>query len=237
MVLRTFTTLMVWGAVVGTPVLARPLGAQRGPAPDVSPYLIADRAAEIRLARTAAPPFISDSATVLVLGRTGYTEATRGTNGFTCVVIRSLGGPLGVRGVFNPHISAPHCFDAPAARTVMPVILKQTEWLLSGESESEVTAHIARGYASKEFSPPAVGAMAYMMSPEQNLFDNGSHALPHLMFFYDKTQAPSVWGARSSDSPMLDDPTGDQHTPFLILFVPVPKWSNGTPIAASSGHH
>src|SRR5471030_1444388 len=61
------------------------LGAQK--TPDLTPYLIADRAAEVALARTAAPPDISEKATVLALTPKGYVEAARGTNGFTCVVM------------------------------------------------------------------------------------------------------------------------------------------------------
>src|SRR5262249_43087954 len=52
-------------------------------------YLMADRNAEIRLARSAAPPSISKDATVMVLGRHGYETAVEGTNGFVCTVDRS----------------------------------------------------------------------------------------------------------------------------------------------------
>src|SRR5580658_7969818 len=41
-------------------------------------YLIADRNAEIALARTAAPPSISGDATVMVLGMHGYETAVKG---------------------------------------------------------------------------------------------------------------------------------------------------------------
>src|SRR5882762_5600459 len=59
-------------------VAASALGAQK--APDITPYLIADRTAEVALARTAAPSAISENATVLVLTPKGYTEAARGSN-------------------------------------------------------------------------------------------------------------------------------------------------------------
>ena len=51
-------------------------------------YLIADRNAEIALARSAAPESISHDAEVLVLGRHGYETAAKGKNGFVCVVER-----------------------------------------------------------------------------------------------------------------------------------------------------
>jgi len=49
-------------------------------------YLMADRDAEIALARSAAPDAISGDAKILVLGRHGYETAVEGKNGFVCVV-------------------------------------------------------------------------------------------------------------------------------------------------------
>src|SRR6185437_6582001 len=49
-----------------------------------APYLMADRAAEIAPARTAAPPSISAKATVYVLGPHGYEKAIAGSNGWVC---------------------------------------------------------------------------------------------------------------------------------------------------------
>src|SRR6266446_10957042 len=51
-------------------------------------YLIADRNAEIALARSAGPESISHDAEVLVLGRHGYESAVKGKNGFVCMVQR-----------------------------------------------------------------------------------------------------------------------------------------------------
>src|SRR5580693_546752 len=51
-------------------------------------YLMADRNAEIALARSAAPESISHDATVEVLGSHGYETAVEGKNGFVCVVER-----------------------------------------------------------------------------------------------------------------------------------------------------
>src|SRR5262249_39985295 len=72
--------------------LPAPAGAQQ--LPDLAPYLMTDRAAEVALARTAAPRAVSDSATVLVLTRTGFVEAAHGSNGFTCLVVRSFSGDV-----------------------------------------------------------------------------------------------------------------------------------------------
>src|SRR4051794_7283986 len=56
---------------------ATSLRAQKTGVPDLAPYLIADRAEEIALARSSAPRNVSDSATILVLEKSGYVQAVR----------------------------------------------------------------------------------------------------------------------------------------------------------------
>ena len=118
----------------------------------------------------------------------------------------------------------------------MPTLLKQTAWLLSGESAPEVAAHVKRAYANGELLPPANGSMAYMLSPEQVLNANGLRGLPHLMLFYDKSQPASAWGADALGSPGGHDSTSDAHAPFLTLFIGVRRWSSGAPAGESSGN-
>jgi hypothetical protein len=55
-------------------------------------YLMADRNAEIALARSAAPEAISRDADILVLGKHGYETAVKGKNGFVCAVERGWMG-------------------------------------------------------------------------------------------------------------------------------------------------
>jgi hypothetical protein len=106
---------------------AVPLAAQQ--APDLAPYLMPDRAVEIALARTAAAPAISDSASVLVLTRTGYVEAAHGTNGFTCIVLRSFAGIIGDPDFWNPRVRAPLCLNPPATRTALQEMVKRGDWM------------------------------------------------------------------------------------------------------------
>ena len=67
-------------------------GASAAAYPNMAPiaqYQSADRAAEIALARSAAPASISSRAQILVLGKHGYETAVNGSNGFVCLVTRS----------------------------------------------------------------------------------------------------------------------------------------------------
>ena len=82
-------------------------------------YLMADRNAEIALARSAAPEAISGEAKILVLGRQGYETAAEGKNGFVCVVERGWMSPSDAPEFWNPKIRGPICFNPPAARSVL----------------------------------------------------------------------------------------------------------------------
>ena len=209
--------------------MALPLSAQQKN-PDLSPYMISDRTAEVALARTAAPASITDSATVLVLTRTGFVEASRGTNGFTCVVFRSFDGATSDPNFWNAKVRAPQCLNPPAARTVLPELRKRAEWIMSGVTATELDARTKRAEAAHEFAAPAAGSMAYMLSPKQYLTDDDPHWMPHLMFYYDRSLPAAAWGAGDGKSPIIDA-TGNSPGPRQVLLIPLPQWSDGTPAA------
>ena len=97
--------------------------ATPSPYPNMAPrdqYLIADRAEEIALARSAAVPSIADNAGVMVLGPHGYETAVKGTNGFVCIVERAWDKPFDDPEFWNPKMRAPDCLNAAAASTVLP---------------------------------------------------------------------------------------------------------------------
>lgn len=218
------------------PLAASSLHAQN--APDITPYLIADRAAEIALARSAAPRNVSDSAAVMVLTRSGFVLAAHGTNGFTCLVLRSFAATTSDPAFWNPKVRAPACFNPPAAGTVLPPMLKRSEWIIGGAALADVDARTDRAYASHTFPAPAVGAMAYMTSQRQHLLDADPHWLPHLMFFYEKTTPASAFGAAGPTAPVVNGSAGDPHAPVLTLFVPVRQWSDGSAaITKEKGKH
>jgi hypothetical protein len=104
----------------------------------IDQYLIADRNAEIAMARSAAPPSISADAQVMVLGRRGYETAVKGKNGFVCLVERSWMSPFDFAQFWNPKMRAPICFNPAAVRSILPLTFKRTELVLSGMSKDQV---------------------------------------------------------------------------------------------------
>ena len=70
--------------LVGTSTLA----AAQTVAPKAAYDFSLPREERIKLAKSAAPPEISEHATLYVLDRSGYARVQEGTNGFSCFVDR-----------------------------------------------------------------------------------------------------------------------------------------------------
>ena len=134
-------------------------------------YLMADRNAEIALARSAAPEAISHEAKILVLGRHGYETAVEGKNGFVCVVERGWMSPSDAPEFWNPKIRGPICFNPPAARSVLPTTFERTELVLAGRTKAEIIEGNKAAFEKGELPPLEPGAMSYMMSKEAYLTD------------------------------------------------------------------
>lgn len=193
----------------------------------VDEYLMADRNAEIALARSAAPESISQDATVLVLGRHGYETAVQGKNGFVCVVERGWMSPDGAPEFWNPKLRGPICFNPPAARSVLPTTYRRTEMALAGKSEAEIVAGNKAAFEKGELPALEPGAMSYMMSKDAYLTDHGDHNLAHLMF-YTPALDGKLWGADLPESPVMLNPQFKGTQPVDVFVVPVGKWSDGT---------
>jgi hypothetical protein len=206
--------------------------------PNMAPieqYLMADRAAEIALARSAAPASISRDAGVLVLGHRGFETAVKESNGFTCVVGRSWTSAADPD-FYDPKVRVPMCFNAPAAKSYLVRVTTETAWILAGQTKAGLTRAIAAAIANKTLPAMEPGAMCYMMSKLGYGGDSAPHWPSHLMFFYSNTD-PALWGANMKGSPVVAVADPLEHlTQFVI---PTQRWSDGTQDhePGASGHH
>src|SRR5271168_4162307 len=132
-----------------------------------------DKTAEIALARTAASAALSNDASVLVLGAHGFETAATGANHFTCLVERSWDKPFDDPEFWNQKMRGPVCMNDAAVRTVLPMILERAEWALSGVSKDKMAERSKT--SAKANTPPAAGAMSYMLSKQQYLSDDHGH--------------------------------------------------------------
>lgn len=201
----------------------------------VAEYRIPARGDEIALARTAAPPSISKDADVLVLGERGYETAVKGKNGFVCFVERSWDAGFDDRQFWNPKLRAPNCFNRPAARSVLPQYLKRAEWVLAGVSMQDMKTKARSALADREFTTPEPGSFSFMLSKDGYVSDEADGPwLPHIMFFVPHGQA-TVWAAGLEGSPVIGKDGSDIEP--TVLFVPVRRWSDGSPAPPPTEKH
>ena len=230
---RTMTSVFRAIALIIMLGIALPAKAQDAKTkyPSMAPvdqYLMADRNAEIALAKSAAPDSISGDATVLVLTRHGYETAIKGKNDFVCLVERSWAAGIDDPNFWNPKLRGPICYNAPATRTYLNRIIKKTEMILAGRSKAQMFDAIKAAVDKKELPAMEIGAMCYMLSKQGYLSDSAGHWHPHLMFFISGDD-PKAWGADLPGSPIISSSGGQEHV--IIFMVPVGRWSDGTPDA------
>jgi hypothetical protein len=106
-----FALLVVLGTVHQAMAQAAATPSPATPYSKMAPidqYLMADRAAEIALARSAAPESISRDSEVMILGRHGFETAVKGKNGFVCAVGRSWTSTVDAE-FWNPKVRVPAC--------------------------------------------------------------------------------------------------------------------------------
>ena len=219
-------TLIPW--LIGTE--AEQAQAPKTAYPEMAPldqYLMADRNAEIALARSAAPDAISGDAKILVLSRRGYETAVEGKNGFVCAVERGWMSPSDAPEFWNPKIRGPLCFNPPAARSVLPATYKRTELALAGRTKAEIIEGNKAAFEKGELPPLEPGAMSYMLSKGAYLTDRGGHNMAHLMI-YTPSLDGKAWGADLPNSPVMLNPQFRGIQPIDVFLVPVGRWSDGS---------
>lgn len=197
-------------------------------------YLIADREAEIALARSAAPASISADAEVLVLGPHRYESAVKGKNGFVCFVERSWTADFDDPEFWNPKTRGPNCFNPPAVRSVLPQFLKRTEWVLAGDTKAQMKEKTRAAMEQHLFKPPEAASLSFMLSKQGYLSDDAAGPwYPHVMFFVPHGETAS-WAAGLKASPVIGVEAGPLDP--TVLFIPVLRWSDGSPAPSAHDH-
>jgi len=205
-----------------------------GRAEPLDRYLMSDRAAEVALARSAAPPAVGARAAVWVLDPGGYREAEAGDNGFVCLVGRSWSAPIRfVSGGPNPEfwspvVKAPMCLNPEAVRTILPALVRRTELARLGRSLGEVEADTKERFAAGTYRPPHGVAMSYMLSKDQHLGQAVGHFVPHVMLYAPQAERKE-WGALETLSgfPFVGENEGNPHA---LVIIPIGRWSDGSPV-------
>ena len=194
----------------------------------IAKYLMPSAADEIAAARTAAPPSVSAHAQILVLTKTGYVVAVKGSNGWVCWVERAWTAGLDDPEFWNWKGYAPNCFNPPAVRSVLPQYLARTNWAIAGATREQIAQKAKAAYASGQFTNPAPGAFSFMLSKRAYLNDEVAGPWhPHVMLFVAMDQMPT-WAAGFEGSPIIAPPPTMRKYEPITIFIPVHRWSDGS---------
>ena len=148
---------------------------------------------ETRFALSAAPPLVREHATVYLLDPSaGYVPGRAGTNGVTCIVVRSdwqWASPP-----FRDDIYWPVCYDAEGSRTLLQDYLYAAELRAHGTSSEAVHKAVTERFGAAAFPNPSRTGVAYMIAPIMRGYTSGPQPvtmnMPHYMFY-----APGVGDA------------------------------------------
>lgn len=166
---------------------------------------------EVRYALSAAPPHLRDGANIFLLDPAkGYILNRKGTNGLSCIVVRSdwqwPDRP------FRNDIAWPVCFDAEGSKTLLQDYLYTAELRARGMTVKQAHDAVTKKFGTKNYPVPKRTGVAYMIAPVMRGWTNGPEPvtmnMPHYMFY-----APGV-----SDEDIGGKPFS--HYPFMLRMSP-----------------
>ena len=128
----------------------------------------------------------------------------------------------------------PICFNASAARSYLPLVIKRTNVVLAGKTKEQLSGEMKAAFEGNQIPAIEPGSIAYMLSKRGYLGDQAGHWHPHIMIYISEEE-PAKWGANLPGSPIFG--STDQTDRVSVFFIPVRKWSDGSPDLSDSGSH
>jgi hypothetical protein len=180
-------------------------------------------ALESRYALSALPPHLRDGATVYLLNpEKGYVVSRKGTNGFSCIVVRS-DWQFPTR-PFRDDIFCPVCFDAEGSKTLMQDYVTAAGLRARGMESQQVHEEITKKFGTAAYPNPARVGVAYMIAPivrtvdDTNVPEPKTMNMPHYMFYAPNLKNSDIGGKPISEYPfMLSMSPGRDD--FIIMLV------------------
>jgi len=141
---------------------------------------------ETRFALSAAPPHAREQATVYLLDPSkGYALARTGTNGVTCVVVRTDWQWSSLP--FRDDIFWPVCYDSEGSQTLLRDYFAAAELRARGMGSPAVHDAVTSRFGTPGSPNPARTGVAYMIAPIMRGYTSGSEPvtmnMPHYMFY------------------------------------------------------
>jgi len=163
---------------------------------------------ETRYALSAIPPHLRNDATVLLLDpQKGYVVGRKGTNGISCLVVRT-DWQFPTR-PFRNDIFWSVGFDAEGAKTLMQDFLTAAELRARGMDSKQVHREVTRKFGTAGSPNPGRAGVAYMIEPvmrtvdDTNVPEPKTMNMPHYMFYAPGVKNSDIGGKPISQYPFI----------------------------------
>ena len=154
-------------------------------------------ALEVRFALSAAPPHARDKATTYALDPAkGYVMSHQGTNGVSCIVVRS--DWQFTTSPFRDDIFWAVCYDAEGSKTLLQDYLQAAELRARGLDAKQVHEQVTKRFGTAGYPNPGRVGVSYMLAPVMRGYTRAPEPMtmnmPHYMFYAPNLKDADIGG-------------------------------------------
>jgi hypothetical protein len=176
---------------------------------------------ENRFALSAIPSHLREGATTYLLDPAkGYVLSHKGTNGISCIVVRSdwqwPDSP------FRDDIFWPVCYDAEGSKTLLQDYIYAAELRARGMNAKQVHDEVTKRFGTAAYPNPSRSGVSYMIAPLMRGYTHGpipaTMNMPHYMFYAPNVKNKDIGGNSFGQYPFIlsMNPGRDD---YIILLV------------------
>ena len=177
---------------------------------------------EARLALSALPPHLRDGATTYVLDpQEGYVANRKGTNGFSCIVMRTEWSWPQL--AFRDDVFVPICYDDEGSKKMLPVWMDVAKLRAKGLGPRQVYEETMKKFGSGTYQKPARAGISYMIAPFMRTYPAPGAAevvtisMPHYMFYAPNVKDADIGGKPLSPYPFVLSQGPGPHDVIILL--------------------
>jgi len=178
---------------------------------------------EKRFALSALPPHLRDGATTYALDpQRGYVVDHKGTNGFSCIVMRTEWSWPQL--AFRDDIFVPMCYDDEGSKKMLPVWMDAAKLRAQGLGPRQVYEEAMKKFDKGTYQKPARTGISYMTAPLMRTYSSPdatevvTMSMPHYMFYAPNVKDVDIGGKPGSPYPFAL-PLGPGPHDVIILLV------------------
>ena len=163
-------------------------------------------ALETRFALSAIPSRLREAATTYVLDPAkGYILSHKGTNGISCIVVRS--DWQWSDSSFRDDIFWPVCYDAEGSRTLLQDYIYAAELRARGMNAKQAHAEVTKRFGTVDYPNPSRSGVSYMLAPIMRGYTHGpipaTMNMPHYMFYAPNVKNEEIGGNSFGPYPFI----------------------------------